>query len=120
MAASNIDPVLTEIVRNALDAVADEIALIVLRTACSGIVRDSMDYSTAVCDAKGGTLAQGLTTQLHLGSFHDAMQALIRRYEGDVAEKDVFIFNDPYLSAGQHLPDIYIIRPVFVEGTLEA
>lgn len=116
---SNTDPVLTEIVRNALDAIADEIALIVLRTACSGIVRDSMDYSTAVCDAAGATLAQGLTTPLHLGSFQDAMQALIRRFEGDVAEGDVFIFNDPYLASGQHLPDIYIIRPVFVEGTLE-
>ena len=54
----NTDPVLTEIVRNALDAIADEIALIVLRTACSGIVRDSMDYSTAVCDAAGGNTAR--------------------------------------------------------------
>ena len=116
---NNTDPVLTEIVRNALDAIADEIALIVLRTACSGIVRDSMDYSTAVCDAAGATLAQGLTTPLHLGSFQDAMQALIKHFHGDVAEGDVFIFNDPYLSAGQHLPDIYIIRPVFVDGTLE-
>ncbi|MBM3531710.1 MAG: hydantoinase B/oxoprolinase family protein [Alphaproteobacteria bacterium] len=119
-AQPNTDPVLTEIVRNALDAIADEIALIVLRTACSGIVRDSMDYSTAVCDAAGGTLAQGLTTPLHLGSFHDAMQALIRRFEGDVAEGDVFFFNDPYLAAGQHLPDLYIVRPVFVGGSLEA
>lgn len=114
------DPVLTEIIRNAMDAIADEIALIVLRTAVSGIVRDSMDYSTAVCDAAGGTLAQGLTTPLHLGSFHDAMRALIARYENDVAEGDVFIFNDPYLASGQHLPDIYIVRPVFVDGVLEA
>ena len=114
------DPVLTEIVRNALDAIADEIALIVLRTACSGIVRDSMDYSTAVCDAAGGTLAQGLTTPLHLGSFHDAMVALVKRFEGRIAEGDIFFFNDPYLAAGQHLPDLYIVRPVFVDGTVEA
>ncbi len=109
-----------EIVKNALDTIADELALIIMRTAYSSIVRDAMDYSTAVCDAAGHTLAQGLTTPLHLGSFFDAMQNLIAQQGARVAPGDLFIFNDPYLAAGQHLPDVYIVRPIFVDDRLEA
>lgn len=115
----DISPFLLEVVKNALDTIADELALIVMRTACSSIVRDAMDYSTAICDAKGRTLAQGLTTPLHLGSFFDAMRMLISTHGNRLRPGDVFIFNDPYLAAGQHLPDIYIVRPIFVENTLE-
>ena len=115
----NVDPVLLEVIKNGFESIADEIALIMLRTAYSAIVRDAMDYSTAICDSRGRTLAQGLTTPLHLGSFYDAMQHIIRQYEGRIHPGDVFIGNDPYVASGQHLPDIYIVLPVFINGTLE-
>ena len=115
----NADPVLLEVIKNGFETIADEIALIMLRTAYSAIVRDAMDYSTAICDSRGRTLAQGLTTPLHLGSFYDAMQHVIRQYEGRIEPGDVFIGNDPYVASGQHLPDIYIILPIFIDGTLE-
>jgi N-methylhydantoinase B len=107
------DPILLEVFRNAFEAIADQMALILMRTAHSPIVRDAMDFSTALCDAAGSNLAQGLTTPMHLGSFYDAMRHLIRQYDGRIAPGDVFIGNDPYLASGQHLPDIYVIRPVF-------
>ena len=59
---AKISPFLLELVKNALDSIADELALIIMRTAYSSIVRDAMDYSTAICDRHGHTLAQGLTT----------------------------------------------------------
>ena len=113
------DPFTLEIIRSALDSTADDMALSLMRSAYSTIVRDATDFSTAVCDADGRTLAQGLTTTLHLGSFYDAMRCLIDRKGDDVHPGDIFTFNDPYLSAGQHLPDIYIIKPIFWEGVLE-
>ena len=113
------DPLLLEVIRNGLDTVADEMALILMRTAYSAIIRDSMDYSTAVCDAEGEIVGQGLTTPMHLGSFHDAMRHLIREYDGDIRDGDIFIGNDPYLASGQHLPDIYIIKPFFHKARLE-
>ena len=115
---SNIDPIRLEVLRNAFDTIADEMALILMRTAHSPIVRDSMDFSTALCDAQGRTLAQGVTTPMHLGSFFDAMEHLIGRYRGDIRPGDVFIGNDPYAAAGQHLPDIYIVQPIFFEEAL--
>ena len=114
-----VDPILLEVIKNGFDSIADEIALIMLRTAYSAIVRDAMDYSTAICDSRGLTLAQGLTTPLHLGSFYDAMQHVMRQYEGRIEPGDVFIGNDPYVASGQHLPDIYIILPIFIDDVLE-
>jgi N-methylhydantoinase B len=55
---------------------------------------------------------------MHLGSFYDAMLHLIRQYDGRVAPGDIFIGNDPYAASGQHLPDIYIIKPIFHSGAL--
>jgi N-methylhydantoinase B len=115
---TDLDPILLEVFRNAFESGADQMALILMRTAHSPIVRDAMDFSTALCDAAGQNLAQGLTTPMHLGSFYDAMRHLIRQYQGRIAPGDVFIGNDPYLASGQHLPDIYVIQPVFHAETL--
>ncbi|BAQ44839.1 MULTISPECIES: hydantoinase B/oxoprolinase family protein [Methylobacterium] len=114
----DIDPIRLEVMKNAFDTIADEMALILMRAAHSPIVRDSMDFSTALCDPEGQTLAQGVTTPMHLGSFYDAMRHLITRYAGDVHEGDTFIGNDPYAAAGQHLPDFYIVQPIFLSGRL--
>lgn len=113
------DPITLEVVKNALSSLADEMALVILRTAYSSIVRDSMDYSTGLCDRRGRVIAHGLTMALHLGAFPDAMLALTRDYAGNILDGDVFIFNDPYASGGMHLPDVYIVKPIFVRGELE-
>ena len=113
---SEVDPILLEVFRNAFETIADQMALILMRTAHSPIVRDAMDFSTALCDVSGRNLAQGLTTPMHLGSFYDAMRHLIGQYGEAIAPGDVFIGNDPYLASGQHLPDIYVIRPIFHAG----
>ena len=115
----NPDPITLEVVKNALSSIADEMALVILRTAYSSIVRDSMDYSTGLCDRHGKVIAHGLTMALHLGAFPDGMGALMRDFGNDIHEGDVFVFNDPYLAGGMHLPDVYIVKPVVVAGELE-
>ena len=107
-----IDPITLEVLKNALSSVADEMALVLMRSAYSPIVRDSMDYSTALCDRAGKVIAQGLTLAVQLGAFPDAMQHLALQYGGKMAPGDVFIMNDPYGGGGQHLPDIYVIKPL--------
>ena len=102
---SNVDPITLEVFQNALASIADELALVIMRSAYSNIVRDSMDYLPAVCDHKGQTIAQGLTTPVHLGSFPHAMRSLIGAYHGKMSPGDIFIFNDPYEDGGMHLPD---------------
>jgi N-methylhydantoinase B len=117
--SADIDPITMEVVRNALSSIADEMALVIMRTAYSTIVRDSMDYSTGLCDAHGRVVAHGLTMALHLGSFPDAMQALMKSHGNRMRPGDIFAFNDPYAAAGMHLPDVYVIKPIFVRDELE-
>jgi len=112
-----IDPITFEVIQNALGAVVDEMALTIMRTAYSGVVKDALDYSTGFCDREGRVIAQGLTIVFHLGSFPAALDVLLRQYAGRIFPGDIFILNDPYSAGGIHLPDIYIIKPVFAPDT---
>ena len=77
-----------------------------------------MDYSAALCDAQGRLAAQGLALPGHLCSIPVALQAVLRHFGDDIAEGDILINNDPY-DGGMHLPDIFIFKPLFAEGTHE-
>ncbi len=114
-----LDPITFEVVSNALSTTADEMALTIMRSAYSQVVRDTMDYSTALCDRNGAVIAQGLTLAVQLGAFPEAMRHLLEQFGDDMNPGDVFIFNDPYGAGGQHLPDIYIIKPIFLDGAVE-
>ncbi len=113
------DPITVQVIRNALSSISDEMALVIMRTAYSSIVRDSMDYSTGLCDRKGRVIAHGLTMALHLGSFPDAMQRLVAETQSSTQPGDMFVFNDPYVAGGMHLPDVYIVKPIFYKGEIE-
>ena len=89
---SGRDQITLEVIKNRLDSVADQIALVLMRSAYSPIVRDSLDYSTAVCDRDGRFIAQGLMTALHLGSFPYAMRNLIGQARSGMRSGDIFIF----------------------------
>jgi len=112
------DPVRLELVKNAMGSIVDEMVLTVVRIAFSSIMKDTMDLSSAFCDRHGRLIAQGLSVPLHLGSFPDAMAALRQRF-GDqgLADGDVVVLNDPY-HGGMHLPDIFMFKPVFFDGSL--
>src|SRR5437660_1480156 len=90
-------------------------ALTIFRTTYSGVLKDNMDYSTALADADGKLVAQGLTLPGHLGSVPTAMASIMRHFGGDIAPGDVFIMNDPF-DGGMHLPDIFIFKPLYHDG----
>jgi N-methylhydantoinase B len=109
------DPIAFELFKNALFSIADEMALTIVRTAYSGVIKDVMDFSTAFCDAEGRTVAQGLTLPAHLCSFPDALAATIRRYGDRMQPGDVYCLNDPF-EGGMHLPDVFVLQPIFHGG----
>src|SRR5215813_4262619 len=109
------DPIGFELFKNTLLSIADEMALTILRTAYSGVLKDNMDYSTAFCDGDGRTVAQGLTLPAHLSSFPDALAATIARYGDRMRPGDVYCLNDPF-EGGMHIPDVFVLKPIFFEG----
>ena len=111
------DPAAFEIAKNALFKIAEEMRVILCKTAYSPILKSAGDFSCGVFDAKGAMVAQGIDLPIHLGSMPDAVRAIVSVFGGDVHEGDVFIHNDPYFG-GSHLPDVNVIRPAFHEGLL--
>ena len=109
------DPITEELFRNAIAALGDEMVLTIYRTAYSGVLKNIMDYSAALCDADGRLAAQGLSLPGHLCSIPVALQAVLRHFGDDIAPGDILINNDPY-DGGMHLPDIFIFRPLFADG----
>jgi N-methylhydantoinase B len=116
---SGVDPITLEVIKNALASTADEMALVIMRSAYSPVVRDTMDYSTALCDRDGRVVAQGLTLAVQLGTFPTVMGYVMGAFGSSAKPGDVYITNDPYGCGGQHLPDLYVIQPIFVAGALE-
>ena len=113
-----IDPITFSVIKNGLDAIVDEVAYTVIRTARSEIVKDVMDYSAAICDRQGRMVAQAKTIALHLGAIPEAMAAMLTRYGNDLHAGDAVILNDPY-EGGMHLPDIFMFAPFFHGGAIE-
>ena len=109
------DPIAFELFKNAIFSIADEMALTITRTTYSGVLKDNMDFSTALADAEGKLVAQGLTLPGHLGSIPTALAAVMRRFGDDVRPGDIFIMNDPF-DGGMHLPDIFVFKPIYVDG----
>src|SRR3954453_651307 len=113
------DPIEFELFKNAILSIADEMALTIFRTTYSGVLRDNMDYSTAMFDGGGNLVAQGLTLPGHLGSMPTAMRAMLDAYGDDLHPGDMIALNDPF-RGGMHLPDIFVFKPIFHRGDLLA
>ena len=115
--APHADPATFEIVKNSFAKIAEEMRIVLAKTAYSPILKSAGDYSCGVFDAKGSMVAQGPDLPIHLGSMPDAVRAVVAAFGSDVHDGDVFIHNDPYFG-GSHLPDVNVVRPAFHEGRL--
>ena len=113
------DPITEELFRNAISALGDEMVLTIYRTAYSGVLKNIMDYSAAICDAEGRLVAQGLSLPGHLASIPVSLKAVLAAFGDDISEGDIFINNDPY-DGGMHLPDIFVFKPLFADGRVVA
>ena len=72
-----LGPIEIEVIRNALTAAAAEMDITIWRTSRSTIVRELLDYSTAVFDAEGNNVAQSARIPQHLNSMGAALRTLL-------------------------------------------
>src|SRR5438067_6536020 len=110
------DPARFEVVKNALTCVAEEMKIVLAKTAYSPLLKVAGDYSCGIFDIHGNMVAQGPDLPIHLGSMPDAVRAVVQAFP-DAAPGDVFIHNDPY-QGGSHLPDVNVVAPAFHLGRL--
>ena len=112
MPDKHTDPATFEVVKNSLQKAAEEMKIVLAKTAYSPVLKVAGDYSCGIFDAKGDMVAQGPDLPIHLGSMPDAVRAVIQAFGDDIHEGDVFIHNDPYFG-GSHLPDVNVVAPAF-------
>lgn len=106
------DPIEVEVFRHLFASVAEEMGVTLRRTALSPNIKERRDYSAAVFDADGRMVSQAAHLPVHLGSMPLSVRAAIDQVE--LEPGDEAILNDPY-AGGTHLPDITVVRPVFVD-----
>jgi N-methylhydantoinase B len=103
-----------------LISTAAEMGVTLTRTAYSVAVREGSDFSTGVFNADGDMVAQGDYSPGHLGSMAYCVRRILEDYPAQsLSPGDAIICNDPGIGAG-HLPDLYMMCPVFVDGQLLA
>ena len=117
--AGPTDPTQIEVVHNALSGISDAMAVTLVRTSRSSIVRLGYDFSTGLLSPDGELVGQGLCQPIHMGGMPPALKACVEHYEGRIFPGDILINNDPY-EGGSHLPDIFMFKPVFAGETLLA
>ena len=107
------DPVELELFRHLLVSIAEEMGAVLRKTSYSANIKERRDYSCAVYDAAGETVAMGDHMPVHLGSMPMSVRAAVEKLT--LGPGDVAILNDPFCG-GTHLPDITLVAPVFVSG----
>ena len=115
-----LDPFVVEVVRHGLSAAAEEMSLVMTRSARSPLLREAGDLSSAITDAEGGLVGQGKDIPIHLGAMAYTVKELLKRCPAEtLREGDALVYNLGALG-GNHLNDVKVARPVFVEGRLIA
>src|SRR5438445_101651 len=109
------DPITVSVLTHRFEAIVQEMGEAMLRTAYSQILNSSRDFSTAVFDGEGRLAAQAEHVPIHVGALPWAVAAIRDFFTDRVRPGDLFLLSDPY-HGGNHLPDLTVLLPVFVDG----
>ncbi len=112
-----VGPIALEVARNQFGSIADEMGLVLRRTAYSPNIKERADCSAAVFVASGEMLAQAEHIPVHLGSMPASVAAVIDRFGAAVEPDAQYAVNDPFFG-GTHLNDLTLVRPVFFNGRI--
>ncbi|MEW6658803.1 MAG: hydantoinase B/oxoprolinase family protein [Thermodesulfobacteriota bacterium] len=96
-------------------AVAEEMGIVLRRSAFSPNIKERRDYSCALCTADGELLAQAAHIPVHLGALPRTMARVLPEFP--LGPGDVLLLNDPYWG-GTHLPDLTVLAPVYAQERL--
>src|SRR3954453_1911256 len=111
-----VDPIELELMRNLMEAAAEDMGITLQRVDFSENIKDRRDVPCAIFDRPGELLAQAAHIPVHRGSMPASVRAVLDLL-GPLRDGDVAIVNDPF-AGGTHLPDITIVSPVFADGAL--
>jgi N-methylhydantoinase B len=107
------DPVVTEIVRNGVIAVTEEMKTNLMRTAYNIIIYEALDFTTGLFTPRGETISIGIGLPMFIRGMAETVKAKIRHFgPGGICPGDIYVTNDSYLT-GSHLNHVTLTVPVF-------
>lgn len=120
MSMRKADPVTVEVVRNLLMSIADETNTVIIKSAFSTNIKERRDNTTAIMDPDGNVVVQVESSlpALLAALLYGARSVRAQYKLEDIHPGDMFIVNDPYNGGGNHMPDISVLAPAFVDGKL--
>ena len=99
MAATTVDPITTEVIRNALNSAAEEMNATLFRSAYTWIIYELRDCSVALLDADHRVLGQSSGLPIFLGNLEVCTKLTEETYGRDAWQPgDVWALNDSYLA----------------------
>ncbi|MCG7529179.1 hydantoinase B/oxoprolinase family protein [Streptomyces sp. OfavH-34-F] len=111
---TRVDPVMLEVFNNLFMSIAEQMGVTLENTARSVNIKERLDFSCALFDARGNLIANAPHIPVHLGSMGESIKEVLHRNAGTMRPGDVYAINDPY-HGGTHLPDVTVVTPVFDE-----
>ncbi|MBI3091786.1 MAG: hydantoinase B/oxoprolinase family protein [Candidatus Tectomicrobia bacterium] len=120
---TSVDPITTEVVRNAVVAITDEMKTNLMRTAYNPIIYDALDFTVGLFDAQGNTISIGLGLPMFIRGLSDTVRAKLAHFQRPGGEGikpgDILLTNDAYI-VGSHLNHMVFSLPIFFDGELVA
>jgi len=112
------DPITTEIIRNGVLAVTEEMKTNLTRTAYNIIIYEALDFTVGIFTPEGETVSIGIGLPMFIRGMSETVKAKIEHfgYHG-IKPGDIYVTNDAYLT-GSHLNHVTFTLPIFVEGHL--
>ena len=111
--AARTDPVVTEIVRNGVVAITEEMKIVLTRTAYNMIIYEALDFTVGIFDAKGDTVSIGLGLPTFIRGMSETVKAKLKHFGPENMEPgDILLTNDAYIT-GSHLNHFTFTVPVF-------
>jgi len=115
---TDVDPVMLEVFNNLFMSIAEQMGLTLANTAYSVNIKERLDFSCALFDAKGDLVANAPHVPVHLGSMSDSVRSIAAQNAGRMKAGDSYMLNAPF-NGGTHLPDVTVITPVFDKSETE-
>ena len=112
------DAVLTEIVRNGVLAVTEEMKTNLRRTAYNMIIYEALDFTTGLFTPEGETVSIGIGLPMFIRGMAETVKAKIKHFgKNGIKPGDIYVTNDSY-TTGSHLNHFTFTLPIFQRGEL--
>ena len=112
----SVNPIDYAVISQALIAAAREMGAKLIRSAYSTILREARDGSAGLMDRHGNTVAQAELIPMQLGPIGMTLRACLKRHPIETLKEGDFLINNDPFEGGQHIPDVFIFTPIFVDG----